>query len=236
MSRLISVQRMRIPARYRKCWKERILSPRLRLRGTPKLSLKFPLAAYPNGRSAAAFTPLQNKTKTSYVLGTGDSWTPDQFIKAGMPSNPLPPEGTVSATIKAEALDDLRAQREQFSVFSPWEDSVFNTIKTIVTEGIPDTGPRVPPANGKHLLTPEELQFAIDKIAQFVAKGYTYGPLAPDQWPEHLGEPHKIGVFLRHQKNSESARIITNCSAPRKTSINDLNPLTVQQQFPYVMA
>ena len=153
-----------------------------------------------------------------------------------MPSAPLPPPGTVSATITSQALNDMRAQREILVPFSPWEDEVFTTVKTIVTAGIPDLGPRVPPATGKHLLTPDELRFAIDKLAQFVSKGFVYGPIDKDEWPAELGEPHKIGIFLRHQKNSESARVITNCSAPHKASINDFNSTLPQKKYPYTMA
>ena len=226
---------MRIPARHRHCWKISLQSPKLRFRGKPKLSLKFPLINFPEGSRAAAYC-CRDGTKTSCVSGVEDVWTAKQFIAAGMPSAELPSPGSVSTSISASALNGLRAKREQLLPFSPWERKVFEIISDIVTTGIPNDGPRVPPATGKHRLTPEELKFALDKMGQFISKGYVYGPVDKSQWPSELGEPHSIGVFLRDQKNTESVRIITNCSAPPKASINDYNSSLPKKAFPYRMS
>ena len=171
------------------------------------------------------------------VLDPNQKWTAKRFVRAGFPYNPLPADRKVHGTISEESLNLLRKEREEVLPFSLWEEKLFNTILDWAVNGVPDDGPVVPAAEGKHNLTPDELKLTLDKLATFASKGFLFGPLDKADWPtEELGEPHKIGIFLRHQKGSGSMRVITNCSAPAKQSINDYNNINVQRCFPYNMA
>ena len=152
-----------------------------------------------------------------------------------MPHNPIPVPKRVKSSCKLEEFPKLRQEREALRPFSIWENHVYNTMVDWLTNGTPDDGiSHPPPHEGTHMLDPEELKLAIDTMARFLQKGFAFGPMNIEDW--ELEPPHCIGTFLRHQKNTESCRIIMNCAAPPKRSINDFNCLDSQKLYNYKMA
>ena len=152
-----------------------------------------------------------------------------------MPHNPLPAIHQAKSSFKMDEFPKLKAERETIRPFSMWEQQTYNTMLDWLTNGTPDDGAEHPPPHeGTHNLDPAELQLAIDTMARFLQKGFAYGPIDIEDWP--LKPPHCVGTFLRHQKNTESCRIIMNCSAPPERSINDKNCKDSQKLYHYNMA
>jgi len=56
-----------------------------------------------------------------------------------------------------------------------------------------------------------------DAIAEWVKKGYAYGPVGPEKVPEHA----KVSGIMVRPKPNGSVRVILNLSAPKGRSVND---------------
>ena len=89
------------------------------------------------------------------------------------------------------------ADRIKVDPLSDWEIQTLKTLRHWFFRGIPNDG-EVKPVKGKHHLTPGELRFSLDKLAQFCMKDFVYGPIDVASWK--LKEPHEVGTFATYQK------------------------------------
>ena len=157
--------------------------------------------------------PLNKKLPPANESG----WTKEDWVSSGFPVTPLP-DGFPSM-LNENQWDKLVRDLLESDSLSQYHRCTLERIKSWLLHGIPYrmSGIGTEPCSGRHILTENETEMAIDKIASFCSQGHMAGPLF--SW-EDRKDLKFISIFAIDQPSDNSVRIINDHTVPKDRAFN----------------